>query len=137
MRIARILGLGAAAVATLAAADVTTSFEAAAGKAPAMVAIEYRLRAAQALAERYPAQSRALLDEARAALRQDGVLVAPTSSIGRLMQELAPSETVKVDQNVRREPADATIAKRIGTMRSLATDADRAKLVLEVAPQIQ
>src|SRR6185369_3882301 len=61
----------------------------------------------------------------------------PTSSIGRLMKELAPSETVKLDQNVRREPIDPALSTRIGTMRKLPTDADRAKLVLEVAPQIQ
>ena len=117
--------------------QAVSRFEDAVAKTPPLVAAEYRLRAAQALKERYPEQSRKLLEEARAALRSDAIVISPVSSIPRLLKELAPEQQVNLDKNFKREPPDAALAKKVGTMRSLPTDADRAKLVLEVTPEIR
>jgi peroxiredoxin len=124
-------------VATLTAQVIPSisQFRDATAKAPALIAAEYRLRAAQILRDRYPEQSRKLLAEAVTSLKDQPI--APTGSIGRLMKELAPNESINLDRTARREPPDPALAKRLGTMRSLPTDADRAKLVLEVTPEIQ
>ncbi|HJZ98357.1 MAG TPA: hypothetical protein VKE70_17725, partial [Candidatus Solibacter sp.] len=76
-------------VATLTAQVIPSisQFQDATAKVPALIAAEYRLRAAQILRDRYPEQSRKLLAEAVTSLKDRPI--APTSSIGRLMKELA------------------------------------------------
>jgi peroxiredoxin len=106
----------------------------AAAKAPASVATEFRLRAAETLKDRYPEASRKLVAEAIAAARTSPA--SPTSSTPRLLKTLAPGEQFQFAAVPRPEPPPAALDKKIGTMRSLPTDADRARLVLEVTPEI-
>jgi peroxiredoxin len=139
MKSARILSAALFTAGALTAADSSVNqavarFETAAAKAPAAVAIEFRLRAAEALKDRYPEISRKLVDEAVAAVR--GSSVVPTSSTPRLLKELAPDQKFQFAAIPRSEPPPAALSKKIGTMRSLPTDADRAKLVLEFTPEI-
>jgi peroxiredoxin len=133
---AAILAAGAALAAGSPVTQALSRFEEANAKAPAMVAVEYRLRAAQALKERYPEQSAKLVREALAGLH-DTEPLAWGSSIPRLLKELAPNGQVQLPPGTRPDPPPAALSKKIGTMRSLPTDADRAKLVLEVVPEIQ
>jgi len=110
-------------------------FDAAAVKAPVVVAAEYRLTAATALKERYAEQSRKLVAEAIQSLHGAGP-ISPISSIPRLLKDLDPQYMPDIDRTRSERPPEA-LSKKIGTMRSLPTDADRAKLVLEVVPEIR
>jgi peroxiredoxin len=124
----------------LSAAESTVAQSAArmdeqAAKAPKPLAIEFRLRAAQALKERYPELSRKFADTALADLRAEGW--ASSGVVQALPQEEKATAATLGGTRPARTPPDPAISKRIGTMRSLPTDADRAKLVLEVTPQIR
>jgi peroxiredoxin len=113
-------------------------FEARAEKLPGKLAMDFRLRAAQMLKEPYPDLSRRILDEALVQLRELGNRVPATGAAPRLLQELASGQAFTIERSAAApEPPDPGIAKRIGTMRSLPTDADRAKLVVELVPQIR
>jgi peroxiredoxin len=113
-------------------------FEEQAGKAPAAVSIEFRLRAAQALKERYPDQARRLVEATLAELRGDQGWVLRVDAVGRLLKEVAPDHGIKLEPwSLKLPPPDPEISRKLGTMRALPTDADRARVVLEVAPQIR
>src|SRR2546429_472216 len=103
------------AVSTLAAQSevipAISRFENGAAKTPPLTPAEYRRRATQIPRERYREQAGKLLDEAVAALK--GHSVPSTSSIPRLMKELAPNEPVALDRNLPREPIDAALSKKI------------------------
>jgi peroxiredoxin len=132
---AALLTAGIALAADSSITQALSHFEDSAAKAPATIAAEYRLRAAQALKERHPEQSRKLVQEAVTALRDTAI--APNSAIPRLLKELAPNEKLNIDAGGLRVPPPPELSRKIGTMRSLPTDADRAKLVLEVVPEIR
>jgi peroxiredoxin len=112
----RMVSASVLTVGTLLAAgavdQAVARFEATVAKAPASVSANFLQRASADLKDRYPEQARRLLEKAKA-----NAATAPAMP--------------------RSEPAPAALPKKIATMRSLATDADRAKLVLEVVPEIR
>ena len=113
-------------------------FEERAGKAPAAVAIEFRLRAAQALKERHPDQARSLVEETLSELRGDAGWVLRVDAVARLLKEVAPDHGIRLEPwSLKLPPPDPEISKKLGAVRGLPTDADRARVVLEVAPAIR
>ena len=105
-------------------------------KVPRELAIEFRLRAAQALKQRYPELSRKMAEVAKEELRAEGW--ASSGVMQALpVEDRAAAGAMGGARPAARPAADPAIAKRIGGMRGLPTDADRAKLVLEVTPQIR
>jgi len=134
---AMLLAAGSIHAGEPAVSKAVAQFEERAAKAPAPVAMDLRLMAAEALKERYPELARKVLDGVLAEVRSAGGRVATANTMGRLRQ-LAPDVKVTVEAaGARPEPPDRSIMQKIGTMRGLATDADRARLVLEVTPQIR
>lgn len=109
--------------------------------------LEFRLMAAQTLQPRYPALAQKFLDAALQELRANKDLATPTSK--RALATLAPTEAAsmfppppaapKPAPAVRPTPPPelAAISKKMGQMRGLPTDADRAKLVLETVADIR
>jgi peroxiredoxin len=139
MHVSRIVSLAVLTAGVALAADsqipqAVAAFDVSVAKAPAMIGVDFRLRAAQALKEWYPELSHKLVKEAVEALHNTANPC--TTSVYRLLKELAPNEPVRVEMD-RAETLPADLIKKVGAMRGLPTDADRAKLVLEVVPEIR
>jgi peroxiredoxin len=111
--------------------------------------LEFRLIAAQALQQRYPDLSRKFTGAVLEELRANTDLASPT--IKRALTALAPADAAALfppppapvgprpTAVARPTPAPdlAAIQKRMGEMRGLPTDADRAKLVMQIVADIR
>jgi len=110
--------------------------------------MEFRLMAAEALQSRYPALAKKTTDSVLQDLRTNKDLVA-SPSVKNALTTLAPAEaaemypkpavvTPPVPAQRPTPPAElAAISKKAGQMRGLPTDAERAKLVLEIVADIR
>jgi peroxiredoxin len=110
--------------------------------------LEFRLLAAQALQARYPELARKFVDASLQELRAHKDLAA-SPSVKRALTTLAPTEAAALfppspagprpAAGPRPTPAPelAAIQKSMGQMRGLPTDADRAKLVLQIVADIR
>jgi peroxiredoxin len=121
-----------------------------ASQTPKGQALEFRLLAAQALQERYPELARKFVDAALQSLRDNKDLAA-SAAVRRELTALAPQEAAAVlppapprpsapaANTLRPTPAPevAAIQKGMAQMRGLPTDADRAKLVLQLTTEIR
>jgi len=121
-----------------------------AGLTPEAQALEFRLLAAQALQPRYPDLARKFIDATLQELRANQDLAA-SPALRRALTALAPQEAAAVlpppPPGTSAAPAAAprptpppelaAIQKSMGQMRGLPTDADRAKLVLQLVADIR
>jgi peroxiredoxin len=110
--------------------------------------LEFRLLAAQALQPRYPAMAQKFTDAVLAELRANHDLTA-SPAVRRALAALAPADAAAMfppapagpqpAPGPRPTPAPelAAIGKSTGQMRGLPTDADRAKLVLQIVADIR
>jgi peroxiredoxin len=106
--------------------------------------LDFRLRAAKALGDRYPDLSRKLVDEANREVRSDQELAADpyilrsgnTLLIGMALEAGAAPAPKAATPRPTPAPEVAAIQKSMGKMRALPTDADRAKLALQIVADI-
>ncbi|MEO8371633.1 MAG: TlpA disulfide reductase family protein [Candidatus Solibacter sp.] len=140
--------VGAVSAADSMVAQAAARAEQKAALAPKSIALEFHLQIAQALKDRDPALSRKLLDFILTELRAGKDL---TLSPGMLqaLAELYPERAVDFQPQPRASAAQvrsasppappevASISKRMSTMRSLPTDADRSRLTLELIRDIR
>ena len=109
--------------------------------------LEFRLLAAQTLQPRYPKLARKFTSAAIEELRAHKDLVA-SPAVKRALATLAPSDAGEMfpaapgaSRPAARRPTPPpellAIQKNLGQMRSLPTDADRAKLVLQIVADIR
>jgi peroxiredoxin len=107
--------------------------------------LDFRLRAAQALGDRYPDLSRKLVDEANREVRSDKDLAddpyirrsGNTLLLGMMVDSGAAPAPKAAAPRPTPAPELAAIQQRMGQMRGLPTDADRAKLVLQIVADIR
>jgi peroxiredoxin len=119
-----------------------------AAQVPKEQALEFRLLAAQTLQPRYPAQAQKFTAAVLQELRADRDLVA-SPAVRRALATLAPTEAAAMFPAAPASPRPATgirstpppelaaISKSMGQIRGLPTDADRAKLVLQIVEDIR
>jgi peroxiredoxin len=108
--------------------------EAETGKLPGQIAIELRLHAAGMLKERHPELANRLKKAAFDGLRAEGWASGGIITVAGAMSQAAGAFRVAAPARPKLDPE---ISRRIGSMRGLPTDADRARLVLEVTPLIR
>jgi peroxiredoxin len=149
--LASALAAGSAFGADTAAIDQAISqLRDAASKAPTSVAIEVQIRAAGLLRDKHASAAQ---EFARRSLERlsaaKGATLAPNQR--KTLATLVPAETLPAEPQPAPQsaaadakpaaPADppeyAAIEKGIGQMRGLPTDADRARLVLDLTPRIR
>ena len=140
-------GILSAAGSTTTIEDAAHRVEQKASQMPKEPALEFRLMAAQTLQPRYPGLAQHFIDESLREVRAHRELANP--SIKRSLAEVAPKEAAvlfppdppapKPEPGSRPTPPAelAAISAKMGQLRKLPTDADRARLALELVADIR